>query len=78
MLHVTNFGEIAKAHRQRCGLSQQQVCDVLGLSHRSDISRREAGQSGWRLDEVMAFAGLVGVRASELIAELEASNEAST
>jgi transcriptional regulator with XRE-family HTH domain len=67
---MIKFGQIAKARRKSAGLSQQQVCDALELSHRSDVHRRETGKVKWSLDDVIRLAALLGITVSELVKDL--------
>lgn len=66
-----NFSEFAKSKRLAAGLSQQECAAALGLIHRSAFLRKESGTREFSLGDVVNFAALLGVSASELLAEWE-------
>lgn len=68
---MITFGQFIKLKRETLGVSQQTLTDACGLNHRSEISRLEAGKFEWKLNQVVAIAGVFGTTASKLLAEWE-------
>lgn len=65
------FGQFIKLKRESLGLSQQQLTDVCGFAHRSEISKLEAGKIEWKLNQIQAIAQLFEMTISELLSEYE-------
>lgn len=63
------LGEVIKAHRQRCQMTQEFVAESLGVS-RQAVSKWEMGTSEPSTSNLMALAQLFGVTAEELLREV--------
>lgn len=68
---MNKFGQFIKSKRESLGLSQQQLTDVCGFAHRSEISRLEADKVEWKFYQIQAIAQLFEMTASELMREYE-------
>lgn len=68
---MTTFATFARLKRIEAGLSQERCAAALNYEHRSTFLRKETGLIEWSLADLEAFAGLLGVRPSELLAEFE-------
>ena len=62
------LGEVIKAHRQRCQMTQEFVAESLGVS-RQAVSKWESGVSDPSTSNLLALAKLYGVSAEELLRE---------
>ena len=65
------FGKFAHLKRKQAGLSQHTVAQAMGFKYRSEVSRKEGDLVEWKLSEVEILASLLGIKASELLAEYE-------
>lgn len=65
------FPQFAKRKRIAGGVSQQLIADALGLNHRSDVHKREAGKVEWKFYEVINLAHTLGQMPSEFLREFE-------
>jgi len=63
------LGETLKAHRTRCGMTQEFVAEKLGVS-RQAVSKWESGASDPSTANLLALAKLYGVSAEELLRDL--------
>lgn len=61
-----SLGETIKAHRARCGMTQEYVAEQLGVS-RQAVSKWESGQSDPSTSNLLALAKLFGVSPAELL-----------
>ena len=61
-----SLGEALKAHRQNCGMTQEYVAEVLGVS-RQAVSKWETGAAEPSTSNLLALAKLYGVDAGELL-----------
>lgn len=61
-----SLGEAIKAHRTRCGMTQEFVAESLGVS-RQAVSKWENGTSDPSTTNLLALAKLFGVPAEELL-----------
>lgn len=68
------LGEVIKAHRQRCQMTQEFVAESLGVS-RQAVSKWEMGTSEPSTSNLMALAQLFGVTAEELLREVAGETE---
>lgn len=68
------LGEVIKAHRQRCQMTQEFVAESLGVS-RQAVSKWEMGTSEPSTSNLMALAQLFGVTAEELLREVTGESE---
>ena len=68
------LGEVIKAHRQRCQMTQEFVAESLGVS-RQAVSKWEMGISEPSTSNLMALAQLFGVTAEELLREVTGESE---
>jgi len=64
------LGLVVRKHRLAAGLSQEALADRAGL-HRTYVSLLERGLRNPSIDALTALAGVLGVRASLLLAEAE-------
>lgn len=64
-----SLGEALKAHRARCGMTQEFVAQSLGVS-RQAVSKWESGASDPSTVNLLALAKLYGVSADELLREV--------
>ena len=64
-----SLGEVLKAHRVRCKLTQEFVAEALGVS-RQAVSRWETGAADPSTSNLIALAKLFGISAEELLEEL--------
>ena len=65
-----SLGEAIKAHRTRCGMTQELVAERLGVS-RQAVSKWESGASDPSTSNLLALAKLFGVPAEELLRDVE-------
>jgi transcriptional regulator with XRE-family HTH domain len=65
------FYEYTRLKRIEAGLTQQEIADKLGFSHRANAHKLETGKIGWSFFDVCEFAELLDMKPSELIAEWE-------
>lgn len=65
-----SLGEAVKAHRTRCGMTQELVAERLGVS-RQAVSKWESGASDPSTSNLLALAKLFNVSAEELLREVE-------
>lgn len=68
------LGEVIKAHRQRCQMTQEFLAESLGVS-RQAVSKWEMGISEPSTSNLMALAQLFGVTAEELLREVTGESE---
>ena len=64
------LSETLKAHRARCGMTQEFVAESLGVS-RQAVSKWESGASSPSTANLLAIAKLYGVSAGDLLREME-------
>ena len=62
------LGEVLKAHRMRCQMTQEFVAEALGVS-RQAVSKWETGTADPSTSNLLALAKLFGVPAEELLRE---------
>ena len=65
------LGEVLKAHRMRCQMTQEFVAEALGVS-RQAVSKWETGTADPSTSNLLALAKLFGVPAEELLRETAA------
>lgn len=65
-----SLGEVLKAHRTRCQMTQEFVAESLGVS-RQAVSKWENGASDPSTVNLLALAKLYGVSADELLQEVQ-------
>ena len=65
-----SLGEVIKAHRESCKMTQEFVAESLGVS-RQAVSKWETGASDPSTSNLFALARLFGVRAEDLLREVE-------
>lgn len=63
------LGEILKAHRTACKMTQEFVAEALGVS-RQAVSKWESGASDPSTANLIAIAKLYGVSAEEILREV--------
>lgn len=66
---VRTLGEILKAHRAVCKMTQEFVAEALGVS-RQAVSKWESGASDPSTANLIAIAKLYGVSAEEILREV--------
>lgn len=66
------FGEVVRHHRQRLGISQEELADRSGL-HRTYISEIERGLKSPSLKALLAIASALGCLPHILVKESENS-----
>ena len=64
------LGEVLKAHRMRCQMTQEFVAESLGVS-RQAVSKWETGTADPSTSNLIAIAKLFGVPAEELLRQTE-------
>ena len=64
------LGEVLKAHRMRCQMTQEFVAEALGVS-RQAVSKWETGTADPSTSNLLALAKLFGVSAEELLRSVE-------
>ncbi len=71
------FKQFARLKRLEAGLTQQQCANALGTKRRGAFYNLESSKrrARWSLKSFVAFAELLGVKPSELMAEFEEMNE---
>ena len=60
------FGILVKKVRQRYNLTQKELADALGYSHKSMISKIEKGESEMSYDKAVLLVEKFGLNANEL------------
>lgn len=53
---MTNFGERVKARREQLGITQQELAEAVGYTHKSSINKIERGQIRGSVEQIAAFA----------------------
>lgn len=66
-----SLGEILKTHRIECKMTQEFVAEHLGVS-RQAVSKWKNGTSDPSTSNLLALAKLYGIRAEELLKEVQA------
>lgn len=66
-----SLGEVIKAHRTRCGMTQELVAERLGVS-RQAVSKWESGAADPSTANLLALAKLFEVSPEELLCEVQA------
>lgn len=61
-----SLGEVLKAHRTRCQMTQEFVAEAVGVS-RQAVSKWESGAADPSTSNLLALAKLYGVPAAELL-----------
>jgi len=71
------FKQYARFKRLEAGLTQQQCAAALGFKHKTSFYdlETEGRTFRWSLKGFIAFAGLLGVKPSVLMAEFEKANQ---
>lgn len=65
-----SLGEVIRAHREVCGMTQELVAQKLGVS-RQAVGKWESGKSEPSTTNLMAIAELLGTDAAELLREVK-------
>lgn len=65
-----SLGETLKAHRIRCGMTQEFVAEAVGVS-RQAVSKWETGASDPSTSNLLALAKLFGISPEELLSEIQ-------
>ena len=65
-----SLGEALKVHRTECKMTQEFVAEHLGVS-RQAVSKLETGASDPSTSNLLALAKLYGIRAEELLQEIQ-------
>ena len=64
-----SLGEVLRAHRERCKMTQELVAEKLGVS-RQAVSKWEQGKSEPSTTNLVKLAGLYGVDPADLLREV--------
>ena len=70
------LGEVLKAHRMRCQMTQEFVAEALGVS-RQAVSKWETGTADPSTSNLLALAKLFGVPAEELLSMKQSESRGS-
>jgi transcriptional regulator with XRE-family HTH domain len=65
-----NLGETIKAHRIRCGMTQEFLAEQMGVS-RQAVSKWESGKSEPSTSNLLMLAKLFKISPEELLREVE-------
>ena len=65
-----SLGEVIRAHREACGMTQELVAQKLGVS-RQAVGKWESGKFEPSTTNLMAIAELLGTDAAELLREVK-------
>ena len=65
-----NLGETIKAHRIRCGMTQEFLAEQMGVS-RQAVSKWENGTSEPTTANLLAIAQLYGISPQELLSQIK-------
>lgn len=65
-----SLGEVIRARREACGMTQELVAQKLGVS-RQAVGKWESGKSEPSTTNLMAIAELLGTDAAELLREVK-------
>ena len=65
-----NLGETIKAHRIRCGMTQEFLAEQMGVS-RQAVSKWESGKSDPSTSNLLMLAKLFKISPEELLREVE-------
>ena len=68
------LGEVLKAHRMRCQMTQEFVAEALGVS-RQAVSKWERGTADPSTSNLLALAKLFGVPAEDLLRQAAGGGE---
>lgn len=68
-----SLGEAIKAHRTRCGMTQEFLAEQLGVS-RQAVSKWESGKADPSTSNLLALAKLFDISPEELLREVERSS----
>lgn len=60
-------GQIIKILRESKGMTQEELADAMGYSHKSSINKIEMGKSDIPQSKLIAFAKILGVSPAELV-----------
>lgn len=71
------LGEVLKAHRMRCQMTQEFVAETLGVS-RQAVSKWERGEADPSTANLLALGRLYGVPAEELLRAVTGEKNADT
>jgi transcriptional regulator with XRE-family HTH domain len=66
------FGAFIRQTRETHHFTQAECAIALGYAHRSSIHRLEKGERDWTLSNIWAFARMLNLKMSELLAAYEA------
>ncbi|NLL92359.1 MAG: helix-turn-helix transcriptional regulator [Ruminococcaceae bacterium] len=69
------LGEVLKAHRVKCKMTQEFVAEAIGVS-RQAVSKWESGATDPSTTNLMALAKLFGLSPEELIKETQEQSDA--
>ncbi len=73
---IQSLGEVLKAHRMRCKMTQEFVAEAIGVS-RQAVSKWESGAADPSTMNLIAVAKLYGLEPEELLRETRAHNRSS-
>ena len=65
------FGEFIRQIREEHHFTQAECATALGYEHRSSMHKLEKGKREWTLSNIWAFARILNLKMSELLAAYE-------
>lgn len=74
---LRRFGAYVRELRKARGMTQQELSDKCGYSHRAAVSQIEGGKNEISIDRLPALATALGVEPSELFAAYDFERENS-
>ena len=75
MKKCPTFGSVIRKIRQDKGVSQENLADLLDMNSNAYISRLENDKKSPTLDMIFKVANALGVRASDIIKEIEKTED---
>lgn len=68
---MTNFGERVKARREQLGITQQELAEAVGYTHKSAINKIERGQIRGSVEQIAAFAKALNTSRAYLTGDID-------
>lgn len=68
---MTNFGERVRARREQLGLTQQELAEAVGYTHKSSINKIECGQIRGSVEQIATFAKALKTSRAYLAGDIE-------
>lgn len=70
-------GELVKQHRERLGLTQEELAEKIGYKHKTSINKIELGEAGIPRQKIPRFAQVLGLSPAEVAGWSEEHIESS-